>query len=248
MARGLEMIREGATIIDVGPESTRPGSVAVSESEQLSRAIEVIARLREADSECVISVDTRLATVAEAALDAGADLINDVSALRDDPRMAEVAADRGVPVVLMHRRGDAQTMQAGGGPHYDDVVADILGFLRERIDWAISQGLQAERIIVDPGIGFGKRNEHNWAILGATARFAELGFPVLVGASRKRFLGRGLGVTDRSTNAQADERLAGSLACAACATLSGAAILRVHDVRETVDVVKTCCAIRDAAV
>jgi len=242
------MIREGASIIDVGPESTRPGSSPVSEAEQLDRAIDVIARLRESDPNIIISIDTRSAAVADAALTAGADLINDVSAMRDDPRMVAVAASSGVPVVLMHRRGNSQSMQSGGGPRYDDVVSEVRDFLKERIAWAIGEGVVADRIIVDPGIGFGKRNEHNLALLGATARFAELGFPVLVGASRKRFLGGVLGGSDRGGSLEAGDRLAGSLACAAMAALSGASILRVHDVRETVAVVRTCCAVRDAEV
>lgn len=240
VARAQEMIAEGADMIDVGPESTRPGADDVPADEQIGRAVGVIRAIREFDPQVVISIDTRLGSVARAALDAGADMINDTSALRDDPALVTVAAESGAAVVLMHRRGTPKVMQAGGGPEYHDVIADIRNFLAARMQFAEQHGVDRSRIILDPGIGFGKRVNDNLMILRELPQFADLGRPLLVGASRKRFLGALLGL-DRP-----EERLAGSLACAALATMSGAAILRVHDVRATVEVIRTCVAIRNA--
>jgi len=238
LGHALRMIAEGADIIDIGGESTRPGAQPTPTEEQIRRTIPVIRALRARNSDVAISIDTRSAAVARAALDAGADVINDVSALRDDPGMADVVAASGVAVVLMHRRGTSADMQVGGGPHYGDVIAEITAFLRERCDFAVNRGIDRSRIIVDPGLGFGKRVEHNLAILRHLSRFVALQQPILVGASRKRFLGSALGTDEPK------QRLAGSLTCAVIATLAGAAILRVHDVLHTVDAIRLCSAVR----
>ena len=237
--RACEMVEEGADIIDVGPESTRPGSAPIPAEVQIRRSVPVVRGLRERDDRIAISIDTHVAAVADAALAAGADMINDTSALRDDEAMAEAAARTGVPVVLMHRRGTPRDMQAGGGPQYEDVIGEICGFFRERTEFAERRGIDRERILLDPGVGFGKRVEHNLLILRELHRFTELG-PVVVGASRKRFLGSILGIEDPV------QRGAGSLACAAIATLAGAAVIRAHDVRATVECVRTCVAVRSA--
>jgi dihydropteroate synthase len=238
-ARALRMIAEGADIVDVGPESTRPGAREVPPGEQIARAIPAIEAIRAADETLPISVDTRLAPVARAALAAGADMINDVSALRDDPDMAHLAASAGASVVLMHRKGTSATMQQGGGPHYDDVVAEICAFFRERVRYAADRGVDPERVVIDPGVGFGKRVEHNLLIMRDLDRFVALGHPVLVGASRKSFIGAVLNEDDPK------QREAGSLACAALAVMAGASVIRAHDVRSTVQVVKFCTAVRD---
>ena len=233
------MIDDGADVIDVGPESTRPGSAPVSTDEQLRRAIPVIDALRQAAPDVPISIDTRDARVAKAALDAGADLVNDVSALRDDPAMADMAADAGAGVVLMHMRGTPKTMQsAGGGPTYKDVVAEVREFLSQRVDYAVGCGVQRDRIIIDPGIGFGKTVEHNVLLLRNLPALAEQGVPVLVGASRKSFIGQITGV------ARPADRLPGSLVFAALAGLAGAVMVRVHDVAETRQAVTVAQAIR----
>ncbi len=240
--RALAMIEEGADIVDVGPESTRPGvSRPVPATEQIDRAIPVIEAVRAVDTHIAISIDTRLAAVAKAALGAGADIVNDVSALRDDPAMVGVIATSGAAVVLMHMRGTPAAMQAGGGPHYDDVVGEIAAFLGQRRQYATRCGVDPSRIIFDPGIGFGKRVEDNLLILRHLDRFVALGQPVLVGASRKSFIGRILGLE------MPRQRMAGSLACAGMAVIAGASIVRAHDVRPTVEVVRMCSAVRHAA-
>ncbi len=228
----LRMIADGAAIVDVGPESTRPGSSSVSVDEQISRAIPVIERIRTQDAAITVSIDTTSAKVARAAIDAGADMINDTSALRNDPAMAEVAARTGALLCLMHRRGMPAEMQLGGGPVYGDVIAEILAFLKERVELAAEAGIARERILIDPGIGFGKRTEDNLAIMKNINRFVELGHPVLIGASRKRFIGEVLGVDDPC------DREAGSMTCAVLAAQAGAAIARVHDVRATVEAIR----------
>lgn len=238
VARGVEMVREGAAIVDVGPESTRPGSRGVEDDEQIRRAIPVIRGLRAANGSISISIDTRSAKVARAAIDAGADIVNDVSALRDDTNMASVVAGSGAHVVLMHRRGSSADMQVGGGPDYIDVKAEIVAFLEQRIAFAVENGIAREKIIVDPGIGFGKRVEHNLAILGNVSALTALGFPVLIGASRKSFLGAVLGLDDPPS------RDAASIACAVIATLGGASILRVHDVRGTCEALRLLTAVQ----
>jgi len=237
VAHALAMIAEGADIIDVGGESTRPGAKPTPAEEQMLRAIPVIQALQAQNQDIAISIDTRSATVARSAIEAGANLVNDVSAFRDDAEMAHVVAESGAAVVLMHRRGASADMQDGGGPHYEDVIGEITTFLRERREFAVNHGIDRSRIIFDPGLGFGKRVEHNLMILRHLDRFVALGQPVLLGASRKRFIGNMLGVDEPK------QRLAGSLACAVMAALAGASILRVHDVRDTVNAVRLCSAV-----
>ena len=237
-AQALQMIEEGADIIDVGPESTRPGAEAVPAARQIARVVPVIEAIREVDDRTPISVDTRLASVAKAALLAGADMVNDVSALRDDGDMAGVVASAGVPVVLMHRRDTSADMQRGGGPQYDDVVGSIADFFQERLSFAIGRGIKPDQIVLDPGIGFGKRVEHNLMILQRLDRLIAFGHPVMVGASRKRFIGDVLAID------QPKRRGYGSLTCATIATMAGAAILRVHDVRATVETVRMCLSVK----
>ena len=237
----LGMIDQGADIIDVGPESTRPGSDPVPSEEQLARAIPVIAGLRRARPEAPISIDTRDAGVARAAIEAGAGLVNDISALSADRDMAQVVVETGVGVVLMHLPGTPRTMQtAVGGPVYDDVVGAVTDYLRQRVEFAVSRGIPRQRIIVDPGLGFGKTVEHNLQLMRRLAELSGLGVPVLVGASRKSFIGQVTGVDTPA------DRLPGSLACAAVAVLAGAAIIRVHDVPQTRPVILMADAIRKA--
>jgi dihydropteroate synthase len=224
VARGLQMAAEGADIIDIGGESTRPGAQPVSAEEEIRRTIPLIAELQK-QPRCLISIDTRKADVARAALAAGADIINDISALAD-PGMAAVAAETGAGLVLMHMLGTPETMQ--NNPQYADVVSDVRNFLEERIAFAVARGVALEQIALDPGIGFGKMDEHNLALLKGIPVLTALGRPVLIGASRKGFIGRMLG-------GKPDERLAGSLAVAGFAVLRGAHILRVHDVKESCD-------------
>ncbi len=237
-----EMIADGAAVIDVGPESTRPGAKPVAAVEQIERAIPVIKAIRAAHQAVAVSIDTRLAPVAAAAIEAGADMVNDSSALRDDPDMVSVVARSGVPVVLMHRRGLPSDMQAGGGPHYDRVVQEICTFLRERAAFAEDHGIDRSRIILDPGLGFGKRVEHNLMILRELPCFVALGYPLLIGASRKRFIGAVLDID------QPQQRQAGSLACTVIAALAGAAIVRTHDVRPTVEAIRLCAAVGRARI
>ncbi len=213
-----QLIREGADILDIGGESTRPGAQEVPVPEELDRVIPVIEALRR-HFDIPISVDTRKAPVAQEALRAGADWINDISALRHDPDMVRVAREYGAPVVLMHMQGTPQTMQQN--PTYKDVVQEVYAFLEERIRFAESHGIH--RLLVDPGIGFGKTLEHNLALLHNLSRFTELA-PVLLGVSRKSMFGHlGAGETP-------GERLEGTLAAAAVAVDAGVRILRVHDV------------------
>ncbi len=228
--RGLEMLSQGADLLDLGAESTRPGggvygagAAVVAPEEELARLLPVLERLRRV-TDAPLSVDTRKAAVARRALAAGADLVNDVSALAD-PEMAGVLAPAPCPVVLMHSRGELATMQRG--IHFADVVADVRAELAGALERAVGAGVACERIVVDPGLGFGKTAEQNLALIGSLAALAELGRPVLVGASRKSFLGA-------LTGDPPERRLPGSLAAAARAAASGAAILRVHDVAETV--------------
>jgi dihydropteroate synthase len=221
IAHGRELVAAGAEILDVGGESTRPGAEVVSEEEELRRVVPVIQGLRELG--CRVSVDTSKAPVAEAALDAGAEIVNDVTALRGDPEMGVLCAERGATVVLMHMRGDPRTMQED--PRYDDVVAEVKEFLAERLGAATAAGIAAERIWLDPGIGFGKTATHNLELLRRLTELRDLGRPLVVGTSRKSFIGR----VDGSL---ADERLGGSIASSVIAAAEGAEVLRVHDVAE----------------
>ena len=223
LAHGRALLAEGADVLDVGGESSRPGAEPISADEECARVVPVIARLR-ADTDRPISIDTTKATVAAAALDAGATVVNDISAGRFDAAMLPLVAARGANVVLMHMQGAPATMQAA--PHYDDVVSEVTAFLRARVDAARAAGVADGRIWIDPGIGFGKRREDNFRLLAELRMLVALGFPVVVGASRKRFLAAG------PDDSPAD-RLAASLAAATLAAAHGAAIVRVHDVAAT---------------
>ena len=223
------MLQDGADILDVGAESTRPGSARVSAPDQIQRLEATLPALCElaAESDAIVSVDTTLANVAEFALDCGVGILNDVSAGRDDWRLLQLAGQRGVPVVLMHMLGEPATMQSD--PQYRDVVAEVREFLSQRIEAAVAAGVRREHCIVDPGIGFGKRLEHNLALLGGIDQLADLGGPILVGPSRKRFIGE---LTGRENPT---DRLGGTLAACLDAYHRGATIFRIHDVRETRD-------------
>jgi dihydropteroate synthase len=220
--QGRRLAEEGADILDVGGESTRPGSRPVPEEEELRRVIPVIEALRPKIS-IPISIDTRKAAVADRALASGAEMVNDISALRFDEGMAEVVSRREVPVVLMHMRGGPETMQAD--THYDDLIGEIREFFQERIDYAVSRGISRDRIILDPGIGFGKSVEekHNLILLKELRSFRALNQPLMIGTSRKAFLGRIL-------NLPPEEREEGTLASIAVAVQNGANIVRVHEV------------------
>ena len=220
-AHGRELAAAGAEILDVGGESTRPGAEVVPAEEELRRVVPVIRGLR--DLGCRISVDTSKASVAEAALDAGAEIVNDVTALRGDPGMAAICAERGAIVVLMHMLGGPRTMQ--DDPRYEDVVAEVKGFLAERLEAAGAAGIAEERVWLDPGIGFGKTAAHNLELLRRLGELRELGRPLVVGTSRKSFIGR----VDGSA---AGERLGGTIASSVLAAAEGAEVLRVHDVAE----------------
>lgn len=222
VARALAMVDEGADIIDIGGESSRPGSRPASVDEELARVIPVVEGLA-STCDVLISVDTTKSAVARAAIAHGARIINDISALRFDPEMGEVVARGGTFLVLMHMQGSPETMQHN--PAYADVVAEIKDFLRERMDVATSAGIDRARLIVDPGIGFGKSLAHNLDILRQLASFKQLGVPILVGLSRKSFLGE---ILDLPTT----ERLVGTIAANAIAIANGADIIRVHDVKE----------------
>lgn len=247
VARARQMIDEGAAIIDVGPESTRPGASAVADDEQCRRAIPVIESIRDVDADMPISIDTRSAAVADHAIRAGATIINDVSALCDDPGMIDVARRTNVDVILMHRRGTSRDMQEGGGPTYADVLDEVMAFLAERKAALVADGVPAERLLVDPGIGFGKRVEHNVALLAELSALGDLGCRVVLGASRKRFIGSLTGEEAPDECRDPARRVAGSVACALWAARAGAYAVRVHDVRETVDALTVWHALEVAA-
>jgi dihydropteroate synthase len=234
--RGAEMVDQGADIVDVGGESTRPGSDPVPADEELRRVIPVIEQLAKHIPGVLLSIDTRKAEVAAAALDAGASIVNDVSA-GSDPAMFELARERGAGIVLMHMRGDPKTMQVA--PEYDDVVADVHEYLRERIEAAEFAGIEPERIVIDPGIGFGKDLDHNLELIHRIDAFLDLRRPVLVGPSRKRFIGTLLDLPE-------DERVEGTAAVVAWVVARGAHIVRVHDAKEIVRVVRVVDAIARA--
>jgi dihydropteroate synthase len=221
IAHGRELAAAGAEILDVGGESTRPGAAPVGEAEELRRVVPVIRGLGDIDGQ--ISVDTSKAAVAAAALDAGAGIVNDVTALRGDPEMAALCAERGCGVVLMHMLGEPRTMQ--DDPRYDDVVAAVKAFLAERLEAAMVAGIAEEKVWLDPGIGFGKTALHNLELLRHLGELRELGRPLVVGTSRKSFIGR----IDGSA---ADDRLGGTIATSVLAAAEGAEVLRVHDIAE----------------
>lgn len=214
-----------ADILDIGGESTRPGAEPVPVAQEIARTAPVIRAIRAAGITTPISIDSRNAATARAALEAGADMVNDVSALTHDPEMAALVAEAGVPVCLMHAQGDPRNMQ--DDPRYGDVVAEVLDWLRARVAAAEAAGIAPARIVIDPGIGFGKTLAHNLTLLRSLSAFQDLGLPLLLGASRKRFIGTISGVE------RAADRLAGSLAVALHAAGQGVQLLRVHDVAET---------------
>lgn len=225
---GLALAADGAAVVDVGGESTRPGAAPVPPNIEQDRVLPVIRGLTAAG--VCVSVDTRNASTMRAALAAGARIVNDVSALTHDPRSAGVVAESGCPVVLMHMRGDSATMYAQAV--YKDVVAEVRSELLMRVQAALRAGVRPEQIAIDPGIGFAKRGEHSVAVLRGLTELASLGYPMLVGASRKSFIGA------ISQEPEAGRRLGGSLAAGLVAVLQGASILRVHDVRETVQALR----------
>ena len=231
VTRARQMASEGADIIDIGGESTRPGAPVVSADEELRRVLPVIEQI----SDLLVSVDTTKAVVAKRALAAGARIVNDISALRHDADMVQVVRDFEAGVVLMHMQGMPATMQEN--PRYVDVVREVREFLAERIEFAVASGVKKTQIAVDPGLGFGKTVEHNRQLVAGLKQFALLGCPIVVGASRKSFIGQLLSRT-------APERLPGSLAVAAWAVTQGAQIVRTHDVAATVDVVRMLMALR----
>lgn len=226
--KALRAVEDGADIIDIGGESTRPGAAYIGEEEEARRVLPVIRGVRR-QSDAPISVDTRKAAVAAAALEAGANIINDISALEDDPDMGKVCAAHRAKVALMHKRGAPETMQ--NDPFYQDVVGEVAAYLQNAARRALDAGVARENIILDPGVGFGKRLEDNTALIKRLATIRALGYPVLIGLSRKTFIGE---LTGRGV----EDRLAGTLAANAAAIMAGADIIRVHDVKEAVDMVK----------
>ena len=229
--QAIKMEKEGADIIDVGGESTRPGSESISIDEEMSRVIPVIEELV-GKINIPISIDTYKSKIAEQALDLGVSMINDITALRGDKNLASIVAKYDVPICLMHMKGEPKNMQKN--PTYDDVVKEIHDFLKERTEFAISNGIKKEKIIIDPGLGFGKRTgkgiEDNCEILKRLSELKNLGFPILLGASRKTFIGN---ICGGNNPLLVSDRLEGSLAAACIAILNGADIIRVHDVKET---------------
>jgi dihydropteroate synthase len=224
LSHALAMVQAGASIIDIGGESTRPGAVTVPVDAEIARTAPVIAAIR-AQSSIPMSIDTRKAGVAKAAIEAGANMINDVSAFGYDAQTAQVTADASVPVCLMHAQGDPATMQQN--PRYDDVLLDVYDYLEQRINHALAAGIMRDRIVLDPGIGFGKTLDHNLTLLRGISLFHALGCPILLGASRKKFIGKLGGGQD------AADRVAGSVAVALHGARQGVQLLRVHDISET---------------
>jgi dihydropteroate synthase len=238
VARALEMVEEGVDIIDIGGESTKPGSKGIDPQEELSRIIPVIKKVA-SKTDTPISVDTRRARVAREALDMGGHIVNDVSALRHDPEMAEVVASHKAPVVLMHMLGTPETMQQN--IHYVSLISDIMQYLKESMDLAHKAGVDLNKIIIDPGIGFGKTVDHNLAIIKHLDQFKVLGRPILIGTSRKSFIGKVL-------NLDVGEREEGTMASLTASILNGAHIVRVHNVRNTVRVARIADAIKGVSI
>jgi dihydropteroate synthase len=237
VARARELVAEGADILDVGGESTRPGAEPVSTEEELRRVLPALEGIAVEDLDTEVSIDTSKASVARAAIAAGATMVNDVSALRADPAMVEVVVDGGVDCCLMHMLGEPRTMQrpggagAAGGPEYGDVVDDVKAFLAERLDFAVRAGVREERVLLDPGIGFGKTVAHNLELLDRLGELTALGRPLLVGTSRKSFIGRIVAdAAGESEPAPVARRLPGTIATNVLALERGASVFRVHDV------------------
>jgi dihydropteroate synthase len=242
---------EGADILDVGGESTRPGAEPVGEDEELRRVLPVLEGIAAADLDAHVSIDTSKASVARAAIGAGASIVNDVSALRADPAMVEVIADSGVDCCLMHMLGEPRTMQRD--PRYADVVDDVKAFLEERLSFAVGAGVREERIMLDPGIGFGKTLEHNLELLGRLEELAAIGRPLVVGTSRKGFLGRIIADADADADAASEaepvgiaRRLPGTIATNVLALERGASVFRVHDVAPVRDALAVAAATLDS--
>ena len=243
--QALAMERDGADIIDIGAESTRPGSQEISASEELGRILPVLERLRRTRGrlKALISVDTQKAAVAEVALGAGAEIVNDVSGLRSEARLANVASAFGAPLLLMHMRGNPRTMQKG--PFARDVVKDVVAGLKKSVAAARAAGVAKSQIVVDPGIGFGKNFAQNYELLAKLDELAQMGFPLCVGTSRKKFLGVTLGSQARPL--PTEERMWGTAATVAASVLGGAHIVRVHDVKEMAQVVRVAdCVLENA--
>jgi dihydropteroate synthase len=230
---GLLLAAQGADIIDVGGESTRPGAAGVEVGEELRRVVPVIEGLASAGVSAAVSIDTSKLEVARAALDAGATFVNDVTAFRAQPELAELVAARGADCCLMHMRGEPRTMQED--PRYEEVVGEVATFLRERVEFALAAGVERERIVVDPGFGFGKTVAHNLELLDRLDEIAALGFPVAIGTSRKSFLGA-------LSTALPHDRLAGTIATNVIGLLRGASVFRVHDVAAVGDALAVAAA------
>ncbi|MDH5722066.1 MAG: dihydropteroate synthase [Alphaproteobacteria bacterium] len=231
-------LSQGATILDIGGESTRPYADVVTPEDEISRVVPVITAIIKKFPEAVISIDTRNSATMRAALDAGASMINDVSALQHDPESIKLATEADVPVCLMHMKGTPEDMQ--DKPVYEDVIQEITNFFKERVEFCISHDVKKENIILDPGIGFGKTVHHNLLILKHIDQFKSLGYPLLIGASRKSFIAK------ISENAPVDKRLGGSIASALYASEKGADILRVHDVEETAQALRIYSSIQSS--
>ncbi|MFA7232085.1 MAG: dihydropteroate synthase, partial [Victivallaceae bacterium] len=237
VARAAQLLEEGADIIDIGGESTRPGAEAVSEREEISRVVPVICELKRLHPECVISIDTRKAKVASAAVNAGADIINDVSGLEYSPEIAKIAATGGTGLILMHMRGLPQNMQNTENLVYENIVEEVVTFLAAAAQKALDSGVKRENIVLDPGIGFAKTFEHNFQLLGEIDRIKAIGYPVMVGHSRKAFIGTAL------NRKMPEDRVFGTAGVAAFLADKGVDILRVHDVgqiRDAVTMFKLC--------
>lgn len=242
---GLRLLEEGADVLDVGGESTRPGATPLGVEEELRRVIPVIEGLRRERPEAVLSVDTYKAEVARRAVEAGADVVNDVSGLRWDPAMAEALGSLGCGAILMHTRGRPEEWRSLAAP--DDVVSLVLDELRYSSEKALAAGVDHERIVLDPGFGFGKRYEENYPLLAQFDRLHSLGFPLLSGPSRKSFLGRTAGKRLGVGDLPPEQRLAGTLAAVTTSVLKGAHMVRVHDVREAVEAVAVADAVLRSA-
>ena len=238
VSHALQLIEYGIDIIDIGGESTRPGAKKISEEEEIQRIIPVVKQIRELSSEIIISIDTTKSMVAQKAIQSGANIINDISGFSFDNKMIDVVRESKVPVIIMHMQGDPSNMQ--NKPVYDDLIIDISSFFKSKIKLAIDAGITKEQIIIDPGIGFGKTVGDNFQLINQLNKFCKLGFPVMIGPSRKSFIGTTL-------NLPVDDRLEGTAAAVAVGVMNGARIVRVHDVKEIKRVVTIVEKIRTAA-
>ena len=238
VSHALQLIEDGIDIIDVGGESTRPGAKKISEEEEIQRIIPVVKQIRELSPEIIISIDTTKSMVAQKAIQSGANIINDISGFSFDNRMIDVVRESKVPVIIMHMQGDPSNMQ--NKPVYDDLIIDISSFFKSKIKLATDAGIKKKQIILDPGIGFGKTVGDNFQLINQLNEFCKLGFPVMIGPSRKSFIGTTL-------NLPVDERLEGTAAAVAVGVMNGARIVRVHDVKEIKRVVTIVEKIRTAA-